>query len=120
MNTLRWALGIVLVLLGTGVTVLFVFADGFRRSFGASENNPLVLILPLASGALLLAALIFPGNRMLLHVAAVAAFVLAAGCVWQIIAEAATVLWFALGFLALWYVFYAMALRAPGVDGWGL
>ena len=106
MNTLRWILGIISVLFGGGFLALFAVSNGFRRSFGASENNPLLAILPIAAAGLLFAALVWPLNKTLLHAGAAAAVVLAAFCVWQIISEAATVLWFALLYLGLWFVFY--------------
>ncbi len=106
MNTLRWTLGVISVLFGGGFFALFVVSNGIRRSFGASENNPLLVILPLAAGGLLFAALVWPSNKTLLHVGAVAAVALVAFCVWQIVTESATVLWCALLYLALWFVFY--------------
>jgi hypothetical protein len=112
MNTLRWTLGVISVLFGSGFVALFVVSNGFRRSFGASENNPLLVILPLAAVGFLFAALVWPMNKPLLHAGAVAAVALVAFCIWQIISEAATVLWFALIYLALWFVFY-------GAKAWG-
>lgn len=112
MNILRWILGIVGVLLSGGLLALFVASTGFRRSFGASENNPLLAILPIAALGLLSAALVWPLNRTLLHVGAMAAVALVVFCVWQIISEAATVLWFALIYLALWFVFYGSKVWA--------
>jgi hypothetical protein len=114
MTTLRWLLGSVIALIGAGTIALFVLGDGFRRSFGASANSLFMLLLPLAGGALMLAALIAPGHRWLLHLAAIAAVALAGGCLWQIFTEAATVLWLVLALLALWFVFYSMALRVQG------
>jgi hypothetical protein len=55
MNTLRWILTVVLALLAVGYLAFFVVAGSFRRSFGASETNPLLLALPL----LIVAALIW-------------------------------------------------------------
>jgi hypothetical protein len=112
MNILRWILGTISVLFGGGFVALFVISNGFRRSFGASENNPLLVILPLAAVALLFAGLVAPSNRILLHVGAVAAVALVAFCVWQMITESATVLWLALLYIALWFVFY-------GSKAWG-
>lgn len=106
MNILRWILGVISVLFGGGFFALFVASNGFRRSFGASENNPLVAILPLVAVAFLFAALIWAQNKMLLHLGAAMAVALVVFCVWQIVTEAATVLWFALLYLALWFVFY--------------
>lgn len=109
MNTLRIVLGTILVLVGVGFTALVVFGRGFRSGFGASDVHPLVVLLPYAGMALLLAGLIFAGHRPLLHVAAIAAVGLVGYCVWQIVSESATILWFGLIFLALWFVFYAHA-----------
>jgi hypothetical protein len=106
MNALRWILGIISVLFGGGLLTLFVVSNGFRRSFGASENNPLLAILPLVAVGLLCTALIWPANKILLHVGAFAAVALVVFCVWQMVTESATVLWFALVYLALWFVFY--------------
>lgn len=110
MLTLRWCLGLVAGLLGGGFLVLFFVSNGFRRSFGASENNPLVAVLPLAAIGLLVAGVIAPGSRLLLHLAALAALGLVGFCVWQLIKEAATVMWFALLYLTAWLVFYGITL----------
>jgi hypothetical protein len=118
MTALRWVLGLIILLLGGGYLFLFVVSNGFRRSFGASENNPLLAILPLAAAAILLAALVWPGNRMLLHLGAVAAVGLIGFCVWQMISESATVLLFGILYLAVWLVFYWMAAwHAPTTTG---
>jgi cytochrome c-type biogenesis protein CcmH/NrfG len=84
---------------------LLVLADGFRRSFGASENGPLVAVVPLTVIIVLFAALLLPGQRVLLHAAAAMAVVLAAGSVW-ILRE--TVFMGAIGLLysGLWLAWY--------------
>ena len=46
MNLLRWLLAIGVVLAGIGFVVFVVFANNFRRSFGASENNLLIAVIP--------------------------------------------------------------------------
>lgn len=46
MNALRWTLAVVVVLAGIGFGIFFVLANNFRRSFGASENNLLIGIIP--------------------------------------------------------------------------
>lgn len=109
MNTLRWILGAVLVLVGGGFVVLSVIGGGFRKSFGASPVGPLVTLLPLLGMALLLAGLVWPSARLLLHAGAGAAVVLTGLCVWQIVAESATILIAAILYLALWLVFYWQA-----------
>ena len=106
MNALRWILGIVILLLGGGYLFLFMISNGFRKSFGASENNPLLAILPLASVLILLAGLVWPANRTLLHLGAAAAVGLIGFCVWQIFLDYAAVLWLGILFLLLWLVFY--------------
>jgi len=112
MLTLRWILGSILVLLGGGFTILVIVSNGFRRSFGASPVHALFVALPLIAMVLLLAALIAPTQRMLLHVAAGAAVILVGFAIWQLIAESATVMWWGLLYLATWFVFYAQALKA--------
>lgn len=109
MITLRWILGTVMVLLIGGYLFLFMVASGFRKSFGASENHPLLAILPVAAAVLLLAGLLLPANKPLLHVAAVAALGLIGFCVWILIREAATVLWFGILYLCVWLVYYGLA-----------
>lgn len=58
MTPLRWALALLAALGGVGWLALLGLANGFRRSFGASANGPLVTLLPaLAALGLLLFAL---------------------------------------------------------------
>ena len=115
MVALRWILGLVVVLLGAGLVVLSIVAGGFRRSFGASDRNPLVTLAPLAAMGLLLAGLIFPSCAPLLHAGAAAAVALIAFCVWQSIAEAAVVTWFGVAYLVAWLAFYWLAVwKRPG------
>ncbi len=109
MTALRWILGLIAVFFAGGFTFLVIISNAFRKSFGASANGPLFLIAPLAGLGLLLAAILFPTNKPLLHVAAVAAVGLVGFCIWQIVAEAAVVLWLALAYLALWFLYYWLA-----------
>ena len=109
MMALRWTLGLTTALIGGAYLFLFLVSNGFRRSFGASENHPLLAILPLAAAALLLAGLLFPAQKLLLHLAAVAAVGLVCFCAWMLVKESATVLWFALLYLAAWFCFYWQA-----------
>lgn len=89
--------------------MLSVVASGFRKSFGASDTNPIITILPLVAAAVLLAGLIMPSNKALLHAGAVAAVGLIGVCIWQMIAESATVTWFGIAYLIAWLVFYYRA-----------
>jgi len=117
MITLRWILGAVIVLLISGYLFLFMVASGFRKSFGASEIHPLLAILPVAAAGLLLAGLLLPANKPLLHVAAVAAVGLIGFCVWMLIREAATVLWFGIFYLCVWLVYYGLAAWSHPTSG---
>lgn len=106
MNALRWTLGLNTAFFGGGYLFLFLVSNGFRRSFGASEDNPLLMILPLAATALLLGSVLFPAQKALLHIAAVTAVALVAFCIGALIKESATVMWFALLYFAAWFIFY--------------
>lgn len=120
MNTLRWTLGIVNVALLGGFVFLVVVANGFRRMFGASQSTPLFAILPVVGCGLLLAALIAPASKPLLHTAAAAAVALIGFCLWNIVREAAVSLWLGVLYLCLWLVFYGMVLRTPPSGGHGM
>jgi hypothetical protein len=109
MNALRWTLGLTTAFLGGGYLFLFLVSNGFRRSFGASENNPLLAILPLTAMMLLFSSVMFSAQKILLHITAVATVALGGFCIWTLIKEAATVMWFALFYLAAWFTFYWLA-----------
>ena len=106
MMLFRWILGTILVLLGGGYTILLIVAAGFRSSFGASDNNPLVEIFPLVAAVVLLAGLIFPTRKKLLHSGAIGAVGLVAFCIYMFLTEAAVVLWYLVLYLAAWLFFY--------------
>jgi len=103
---LRWALGLILAGIGGGFFVLTMVASGFRKSFGASEINPLLQILPIAAMLVLLAGLIAPSNRILLHIGAVCAVAIMGYCVWVMLYESAQVVWVGLIYMAGWLYFY--------------
>jgi hypothetical protein len=105
MNALRWSLAFATALVTIGFVVLLVLADGFRRSFGASENGPLLIGLPLTAMLLFLASLLLPGQRMLLHVAAALALALAGCSVW-VLRESVFVGTMGLLYSGLWWVWY--------------
>ena len=106
MNTQRWILGTIAVLFGGGFVLLVVLGNAFRKSFGASEHGPLFIGLPVLGLVLLLAAILFPSSKPLLHLAAVAALGLVGFCFWQIVCESNVPLWFAVAYLAAWFVYY--------------
>ncbi len=113
MTFLRGSLGILLGLALAGWMALAVLGDGFRRSFGASPASLLLALGPPAGLALMLAALAAPQVRPLLHAGAAAAGLLAVFTLREMVQEGAPSLALALLVLALWFVFYALALRAP-------
>ena len=110
MLALRFILGISIAFLIGGWVVLSIVSNGFRTSFGASRNNPLLTLVPVAAGLLLLLGLVFPVSRPLLHAGAVAALVIAALCVWFMITEAAVVVWWGIAWVAAWLWFYWRSL----------
>ncbi len=109
MNTLRWILGTIAVLFGGGFVILVLLGNAFRKSFGASEHGPLFIGLPVLGLALLLAAILFPANKPLLHIAAVAALGLVGFCLWQVFDAGEAPLWFAIVYLGAWFVYYWLA-----------
>lgn len=114
MLTFRIILGSILLLFGGSFFVLATVSRGFRKSFGASPLSSLFVILPLAGMLLLLAALIFPAHKLLLHVGAVAAVGLVGFCIWQMVYEGGGVLWLALVVFGSWFVFYWQAAHGAG------
>ncbi|MFO1488964.1 MAG: hypothetical protein U1F65_10850 [Verrucomicrobiota bacterium] len=109
MNALRWILGSITVLFGGGFVFLMIVGNGFRRSFGASETSPLVVVLPLIGFLMLFAAILFPGSKPLLHTAAVAALSLIGFCLWIIFKEGDVPMWFAVAYLIAWLIYYWLA-----------
>ena len=107
---LRWTLGIVTSLALAGFLALMTIAGGFRRSFGASEKSPLLVILPLLAGVMLVLSLLMPERRVLLHVAAGIVAVLVAGCVMLASKEPRTAV-LGLAYAAAWLWFYYRTLR---------
>jgi hypothetical protein len=109
MNALRWILGSITVLFGSGFVFLMIVGNAFRKSFGASETSPLVIFLPLIGFALLFGAILFPGSKALLHTAAVAALGLAGFCLWIIFKESDPSMWFAMAYLVAWFNYHWLA-----------
>lgn len=112
MIALRWIMGLLLVATSGGFIALTQFSRGFRRSFGMSPLSPLIQVLPLACAALLLAGLIIPGNRTLMHMGAAAAVTLIGFCVWQAFAEKAVVVWFGVAYMLVWLWYYWRSVHA--------
>jgi hypothetical protein len=110
MLVLRWGLGVVLAATASAYLALIMVAGDFRQSFGASAVNPLITVLPLVGMGLLLVPLVVPSYRRLLHTGAICAVALLGACVWFLIDEAATELWFAIFLLLGWLWFYARSV----------
>ena len=112
MIALRWILGLCIVFLVGAYLILFMVSNRFRTSFGASKNSPLLAILPVSAACVLLAGLVFPGSRPLLHAGAVAAVGILALCVWFMISESAVSVWWGVAYAVAWLVFYWRTLGA--------
>ena len=94
MDTLRRTLLVVTLLTGGGYAFLVFMGSRFRRSFGASPASALWTLLPMAAAIVLAASSLMPTNQPLLHVAAGVAVLLIGLCIWQMVAESATILLF--------------------------
>ena len=115
MAALRWTLIGVTVLTGAGWILLALWADSFRRSFGASSVDVVVAVLPPAFLALILAALLLPEVRWLQHLAAVAAAAVAVSCV-VLMAETVFVGTVGLLYTGLWFLHYWHSVWAVPVS----
>lgn len=117
MAALRWALIVVTALAGAGWILLAVWADSFRRSFGASPAAAATVVLPAAFLALILAALLLPEVRWLQHLAAVSAASAAVACV-IVMGETVFVGSVGLLYIGLWFVCYWQSVwAAPAQSG---
>ena len=108
---LRWTLGVVTALAAGGWVALAAGGSGFRRSFGGSGNPAWMVLLPVVVGALVLASLVWPERRALLHAAAAAMLALVVGCV-LLARETLFVAALGLAYAAAWLSYYYRALRA--------
>jgi len=108
---LRWTLGIAAALGTVGWLLLVMAASDFRRSFGASPVDAArAALLPIVM-ALVLASVLFPASRGLLHVTAGVLALGAAGCL-LLLKEAPFVATMGLAFLALWFLYYWRSVSA--------
>jgi hypothetical protein len=105
MNAVRWILATVTAIVATAFVAFVLHANGFRRSFGASDNGPLVMGVPLAVMLVLLTSLLLPGQRILLHAAAVVAVGLAVCSVWML-RESVFLGVMGLAYCGLWSAWY--------------
>lgn len=105
MNALRWILGLVTSGAGLGWILLSVVGGGFRKSLGASEIPLLVVGAPLGVAGVLLAGLLFPGYRGLLHAGAGVSVVILGIC----LLNPAGLGGFGILYFGLWLTFYYLA-----------
>ena len=109
MTGLRWTLGLVTAIVTAGLLALISVGSSFRRSFGASDNSPLIPFGAVLVAGLILASLAWPDRRPLLHV--VAALMLAMGIGCAFLARVAPVVaTLAFLFAAGWFLFYYRAV----------
>jgi hypothetical protein len=111
MTGARWILGGTAGLVAAFWIAFSIFADGFRRSFGASENAAWKLLVPLAVTVLLAASTLWPAQRALLHVTLVVVLALGVGSLW-LMREAPFLATLGVAYSALWVWYYGMALKA--------
>lgn len=115
--TLRWILGITTAVGAAGLIAIAVIAGGFRRSFtGSDDGVPLVSVF-LVTAALVLASLVWPDRRVLLHIVAVLMAALCIACAF-IARESAGTATMGVIYAATWLTFYYRTVwaghAAPG------
>lgn len=108
MNSLRWTLFAVTALTTVGYLALAIVGGGFRRSFGASEHSPWLVVVPPAILLTFLASLLMPGNRPLLHAVAVLAVLLAGASLW-LLRDSVLMGLLGLGYSGLWLAYYRLS-----------
>jgi hypothetical protein len=108
-DKLRWLTGGASALFCVLWVAFFVFANTFRRSFGASPNEAWKLILPLAVAGLVLLTSLWPTQRWLLHLTLVAIIVTAIGAL-SILPKAPIIATLGLAYCAAWCAFYYLTL----------
>ena len=81
MTALRWSIGIITVLTTLGIVPLAAMGGGFRRSFGASDNSVAIIAGVAICAVLVVASVVWPERRALMHVVAVLMLALCVACV---------------------------------------
>ena len=110
MLRLRWALGIATALAALTLFGLALVGGNFRRSFGASDSG-IMTVLPVLVGAVVMASLLWPDRRPLLHAVAMLMIGVLMGAVF-IARHAAVAATLAIAYASAWLVFYVRLLRA--------
>ena len=109
MTGLRWTLGIFAAIAGALMLAIIVIGGNFRSSFGASDGNPLLSLAPMVAIALVLASVVWPQSRGLMHAAAVVIVGIAGLAVYLARREPNFAMCLA-GYAALWLWFYWRAV----------
>jgi hypothetical protein len=107
---LRWTLGIVTALVTLMILAIAVVGGGFRRSFGAS-HNPIPTVLTLVVSTLVLASLVWPEQRALMHLVAVLMLALVAGSLFLMRESLGTAM-LGVAYAAAWLSLYYRLVRA--------
>lgn|SRR5688500_12635061 len=106
MTALRWTLGLVMAIAAAGLLAIAIIAGGFRKSFGAFSNGPPVEPIILVVAGLVLASLVWPDRRVLMHIVAVLMVALCVGCAFlareELFTPALGIL-YAVGWLTFYY-----------------
>jgi hypothetical protein len=106
MNGLRWLIGILTAAAALGTIVIAVIGGGFRRSFGGSDNSAAIIGGVVIFAALVIASVIWPERRALMHIVALLMLTLCIACVAiarQTMFTAMVGLLYAATWLALYY-----------------
>ena len=109
MHAYRWTLGSITALGTAGFLALVMFGDGFRRSFGASENGTLKVSVTLVVQTALLISIAAPQLRLFMHIVAAMVVALIAGCLW-LFRESTFVGTTGLAYCGLWLGYYWQAI----------
>jgi hypothetical protein len=112
MTVLRWVLGVTTFLAAGGLLLLVSWAGSYRRSWGASEKSGMVVLGPLLALMVLLATLVFPEAKMLLHLAAMGMTVLSLASL-LLFFHASGLCTTILVYSGLWFGYYGLAAWAP-------
>jgi hypothetical protein len=111
MITLRWILGVATV----AAAVFFVFLKfQLQGLFGGRKTGPAEIVLPLLAFALWLAGILFPHQRILLHLGAGAAAIMLIIC----IAPLNPVTAWGIPGLLLWLFYYWLAAWRGSPGPW--
>ena len=101
-----------------GYFALVVIGGGFRRSFGASDKSGIQMVVGIVVTGLVLASLVWPERRLLLHIVAVLMVALCIGCAFlarETMFGATVGALYAIG----WLTFYYRTVWAPAGQAGG-